>query len=261
MDHTEPRGPRNRRVVELARRIKRVGSDSSELLLEGERTVGEALRAGLTLSTVIVAEGHAEKFETSKLRQQLKESVEVLVVTHKAFERLATAVAPQPLLAIATTPKAATVEQFGVNDFALVLINVADPGNVGTLIRVADATNATCVVVIGGADPWRPKVVRSSAGSVLRVPLIRGDNAADELCRLQSAGAKIVASDARMGVPHNSGVLSGPLAIVLGSETRGLDRSLDSLVDEWVHIKMPGNAESLNVAMSGTLLAYEATYH
>lgn len=254
----EPLGPRNRRVVELARRIKGIGIDSRELLLEGERTVGEALDAGLKLTSVIVAESHADAFCSSTLRRRLSESVEILVLTAKAFERLAPAVTPQPILAIAVTPKAEVPEQFGANDFALVLIDVGDPGNVGTLIRVADATKATCVLVIGGADPGRPKVIRSSAGSVLRVPVVRGDNAVNELARLRTAGAKIVASDARLGVAHDSGVLSGPLAIVLGSESHGLDRSLDSLVDEWVHIKMPGNAESLNVAMAGTLLAYEA---
>ena len=252
-------GPSNRRVVELRRLIERPGANPTEIVLEGERTVGEALDAGLRLITVVVPERGIRDFNRSSLCRRLEDSVEVLVVRDKVFERLAPSVTPQPMLAVTERPRARVPTNFGANDFALVLVGVADPGNVGTLIRVADATGAVCVVVAGGADPWRPKAVRSSAGSVLRVPVVSGADAYEMLRRLRAAGAKIVATDAREGSSHDSGVLKGPLAIVLGSESHGLDRSIDSLVDVRVRIEMPGNAESLNVAMAGTLLAYEAS--
>lgn len=251
-------GPNNRRVAELRRLVARPAADPTETVLEGERTVAEALDAGLRPTTVVVPERGIGDFNSSALRLRLDDSVEVLVVRDRVFERLAPSVTPQPMLAVVERPVAALPKGFGVDDFALVLVGVADPGNVGTLIRVADATAAACVVVAGGADPWRPKAVRSSAGSVLRVPVVTVHDAHQTLKSLRDGGAKIVATDVREGVPHDSGVLEGPSAIVLGSESHGLDRSIDPLVDARVRIEMPGSAESLNVAMAGTLLAFEA---
>ena len=112
-------------------------------------------------------------------------------------------------------------------------------------------------VVVGGADPWVPKAVRASAGSVLRVPVVAA-TAAAALDALRVAGARIVAADAHNGEPYDSGVLaagSGPVALVLGSESHGLDPSLP--IDCRVRIPMAGGAESLNVAMAATLLAFE----
>ncbi|MCQ3806222.1 MAG: RNA methyltransferase [Acidimicrobiaceae bacterium] len=259
MDRDLVKGPSNRRVVELRRLIERPGARPTETVLEGDRTVGEALDAGLRPTTVVVPERGIGDFDRSSLRSRLDGSVEVLVVRDKVFQRLAPSVTPQPVLAVIERPAAQVPTSFGVDDFALVLVGVADPGNVGTLIRVADAAGAVCVAVAGGADPWRPKAVRASAGSVLRVPVVSGDDVHEMLRRFRGAGAKIVATDVREGLRHDSGVLTGPLAIVLGAESGGLDRSIDSLVDVRVRIDMPGNAESLNVAMAGTLLAFEAS--
>ena len=258
MDRGPVKGPNDRGVVELRRLLERPAANPTEAVLEGERTVAEALDAGLHPTTVVVPERGIGDFNRSPLGSRLCDSVEVLAVRDRVFERLAPSVTPQPLLAVIKRPAARLPNGFGADDFALVLVGVADPGNVGTLIRVADATAAACVAVVGGADPWRPKAVRSSAGSVLRVPVVTDHDAHQTLRSLRAAGAQIVATDVREGVSHDSGVLRGPLAIVLGSESHGLDRSIDSLVDARVRIGMPGNAESLNVAMAGTLLAFEA---
>ncbi|MDE0065392.1 MAG: RNA methyltransferase [Acidimicrobiaceae bacterium] len=259
MDRIEVKGPNSSRVVELRRLIDRVGANSEEIVLEGERTVREALDARLRLLTVVVPERNSDEFADSALRERLDDTVEILVLRDRAFERLAPSVTPQPMLAVAPRPQARMPTRLDEDDFVIVLAGVADPGNVGTLIRVADATAAACVVVVGGADPWRPKAFRSSAGSLLRVPVVRATDMHTSLSRLRAAGARIVATDVREGIPHDSGVLKGPLAIVLGSESHGLGHGIDSLVDDWVRIDMVGDAESLNVAMAGTLLAYEAS--
>jgi TrmH family RNA methyltransferase len=161
------------------------------------------------------------------------------------------------MLALVPRPVSDVPAAFGADDVALVLTEVSDPGNVGTLIRVADAVGALVVVCVGGADPWGPKVVRSSAGSVLRVPVVQLDGVDAASAALRAAGARVIGTDVREGEPHDGGVLAGPVAIVLGSEPHGLDRDAVD-VDAWVRIDMPGNTESLNVAMAGTLLAYEA---
>ena len=247
-------GARNRRITELRRLIGRRGSRSPQIVLEGPRTVAEALDAGHVPTTVIVPESGRDQ----PLLDDLPAAAEVLVMRDRAFGRLAPSVTPQPMLAIVPRPVAALPASFAADDIALVLVDVADPGNVGTLIRVADAVGAMGVVSVGGADPWGPKAVRSSAGSVLRVPVVVADSPADVSAAVRAAGARMIGTDVREGEPHDGGVLEAPVAIVLGSEPHGLDRSIDDLIDAWVRIDMPGNTESLNVAMAGTLLAFEA---
>lgn len=246
-------------MVELRRVLGRRGSQSAEIVLEGPRTVGDALAAGIAPTTVIIPESGVDDDAARRVVEQLDPFVETLVVRDRVFGGLAPSVTPQPMLALAARPIADFPDSIGVEDVVLVLVEVGDPGNVGTLVRVADAVAARSVVVVGGADPWGPKAVRASAGSVLRVPVVAGSDLEPALRSLRDAGARVVATDARRGRPHDSGVLTGGVAIVLGSEPRGLDRrALDPLVDDWARIDTPGSAESLNVAMAGTLLAYEA---
>ncbi len=247
-------------MAELRRLIAGLGPRSGAVVLEGPRTVGEALDAGLSLRTVAVPESQAAAGAVVGVCERLGPDADVLVVADPVFERLAPSVSPQPMLAVADRPAAELPSAVGADDLVLVLIGVADPGNVGTIVRAADAFGAAAVVAVEGADPWGPKAVRASAGSVLRVPVVTGLGAAEALSGLRRAGARIVAADPRSGRPHDSGPLAGGgIAVVLGSEPRGLDRAaIDGLVDDWVRIDMVGRAESLNVAMAATLLAYEA---
>ena len=182
-----------------------------------------------------------------------------MALTDQAFQSVAPAVSPQPMLALVDKPRATMPRSMARDDLVLVLVGVSDPGNTGTIIRTAEACEACCVVVVGGADPWAPKAVRASAGSVLRVPAVLAADAGVALKALRAAGASVVAADSSEGEPHDSGALAGqsPVALVLGSESHGLDRSIYDQVDRRVRIGMAGDTESLNVAMAATLLAFE----
>ncbi len=253
-------GPRNRRVAELRRLIRKRSPTVPYAILEGPRSVAEAAAAGIKPSLVAVPQRALDAAEVKAVLEGLHPGTTLLVISDGVFDSLAPATTPQPMLAIAERPNAGIPRTMEAGDLALVLIDVADPGNVGTIIRSAHACAVRCVVVVGGADPWAPKAVRSSSGSMLRVPVVRRRDAADAIGALRAAGAAIVATDVRSGLPHDSGVLSadrGPVAVLVGSEARGLDRSLDDLVDCWVRIDMAGGTESLNVAMAATLLAFE----
>ncbi len=249
-------GPKHPRIAELRRLFGRRSSRSAEIILEGPRTVGEALDAGHMPATVIVPEMAADFPDIRLLHHRFDDDVEYLVVRDHVFEKLAPSVTPQPMLAVVPRPQAEIPAETDDGDVFLVLIEVSDPGNVGTLIRAADAVAARAVIVAGGADPWGSKAVRASAGSVLRVPVISGIDAADAIDALQGIGVSVVGTNVHDGEPHDGGVLARPCAIVLGSEPHGLDDATG--VDAWCRIDMPGRTESLNVAMAGTLLLYEA---
>ena len=230
------------------------------MVLEGARTVSEALAAGIEPSLVAAAQSAIDSSPVRDVLGRLAPGVEVVALTEQAFQSVAPAVSPQPLLALVSKPQAAMPGALAQGDLMLVLVGVSDPGNTGTIIRTAEACAARGVVVVGGADPWAPKSVRASAGSVLRVPVVAVTHAEAALKALRAAGAALVAADPAEGEAHDSGVLAagnGPVALVLGSESHGLDPSLHELMDCRVRIAMAGETESLNVAMAATLLAFE----
>ena len=247
-------------MAELRRLIRRRSPTQPSVVLEGPRLVAEACEAGLRPWLVAVPASAGGRADVAAVVDRLDDGAEVLVVADAAFKSLAPTVSPQPMLAAFERPTAAIPEALAPADLVLVLVGVADPGNAGTIVRAAAACAARCVVISGGADPWAPKAVRASAGAMLRVPVAAAADPADALKALRLAGATIAATDVRQGVPHDCGVLgAGPLAVVVGSEARGLDRAaLSPLVDHWVRIPMAAAAESLNAAMAATLLAYQA---
>ena len=213
---------------------------------------------------MITAESSRDSPPVADVLDRLAPDVDVVVLTDRAFESVAPAASPQPVLALVDKPRAVVPASLAPDDLVLVLVGVSDPGNTGTIIRTAEACAARCVVVVGGADAWAPKTVRASAGSVLRVPVVQAADAAAALEALRVAGAVIVAADSGEGERHDSGVLAagqGPVALVLGSESHGLDESICGLADHRVRIPMAGDTESLNVAMAATLLAFEYRRH
>ena len=239
--------------------MRRRTPGDNTVVLEGPRTLSEALASGIEPSVVVAAASVIDSPPVADVLEQLAAGVELLALTDQAFQSVAPAVSPQPMLALVDKPRAVMPGSLAHGDLVLVLVGVSDPGNTGTIIRTAEACASRCVVVVGGADPWAPKAVRASAGSVLRVPVVLVADAGTALKALRAAGASVVAADSREGEAHDSGVLAeqSPVALVLGSESHGLDHSIYALADRRVRIPMAGDTESLNVAMAATLLAFE----
>ena len=147
------------------------------------------------------------------------------------------------------TPDPTVLERAG---FVVVADRVSDPGNLGTILRSAEAAGVEVVVLTPGTvDVFNPKVVRASAGALFHVPVL-----ATDLASVRQAGLRLVGTSSHRGTPHVEADWSGRLAIVAGSEAHGLDD--DGSIDEWVQIEHRGRAESLNVAMAVTVLCFEA---
>ncbi len=139
-------------------------------------------------------------------------------------------------------------------DAGLVVVadGIADPGNLGTILRSAEAAGVKAVVLTPGTvDPFNPKVVRASAGSLFHVPVV-----AAELAAVGAAGLRLLGTSSHHGTPHDDVDWTGRVAIILGSEAHGL--AAEAPVDEWVRIAHAGRAESLNVAMAATVLCFTA---
>ena len=169
------------------------------------------------------------------------------------LERVASTERPQPNLAVVTMPERSG--SLAGADTVIVADRLNDPGNLGTILRSAEAAGIDAVVLTpGSVAPFNPKVIRAAAGALFHIPVLEAD-----LDVVRRAGFRLIGTSSHQGVPHTAADWSGRLAIVVGSEAHGLPD--DAPIDQWVRIEHRGRAESLNVAMATTLLAFEAARH
>ena len=213
--------------------------------IEGDKLVREARTSGAALETVFVREGYPGERDFP---------CEVIEVTDGVMDALATAGTPQSLCAVARTPAAALPQTF--RGTVLLLEDVQDPGNVGTLIRTADALGAGAVILSPKcADPFSPKTLRASMGSVYHLPVYVADIPA-ALRTLNAQGYTCLC-----GHLKGSEVLppkTSQMALLVGNEGNGVTDASAALCYCY-RLPMPGKAESLNAAIFGSILLYELT--
>jgi TrmH family RNA methyltransferase len=144
-------------------------------------------------------------------------------------------------------------------NLVIILDQLQDPGNLGTLIRTADAIGARALVLLEPCvNPFDPKTIRGTMGSLFSMPFVRTDNLADLFTRLDRSSYRPVGADGRRGSPPwQSNILVGSVALVLGNEARGLSPELYAYLSDYVSLPLRGRAESLNVAVAGGTLGYE----
>lgn len=240
----EPLAFTNSKVQRLRRLLGRrsARSDEGAFVVEGPVLIGEAVAAGWHVEAEFVSPG-GEAASRAPL-EELADGV---------LERVASTERPQPNLAVVRIPdRGEPSAALAVAGFVLVADRIADPGNLGTILRSAEAAGVDAVVLTSGSvDPFNPKVVRASAGALFHVAIVDA-----ELADVRAAGLRMVGTSSHRGDRHVDADWSGRVAVVLGNEAHGLADEAD--VDDWVRIDHLGRAESLNVAMAATVLAFEA---
>jgi len=225
-------------------------------VVEGATLLAAALDAGASVEAVYVGAGAPGDDVTVQVERALAAGARVFELGPGVLERVADTVTPQPSLAVVRMPEA-TLDDLAGATFVVVCVDVRDPGNTGAVIRVADASGADGVVCCDGtADPFNPKTVRASAGSVLHVPVVAGGEPDTVLETLGRRGLRRLAASSRAGAPYTDVDLGAPLALVLGNEASGLPPSLDDHIDGHVTVPMLGRAESLNVATAAAVLCF-----
>jgi TrmH family RNA methyltransferase len=244
---------RNARVAAARRLHQRTQRRESGLFLaEGPQAATEAVRAGRVTELFVTgpaAERHPEL---------LVSDVPVRRVDATVLAALAETRSPQGIVAV-TRIVTATLDAVvaAAPRLVVVLVDVADPGNVGTIVRTADAVGADAVVLAGAsADAWGGKTVRASAGSVLHLPIVTGRSADGAVRALRSAGLCIAATDVRADTPLGSADLTEPTAWLFGNEARGLSRELVTSAEIAVRVPIFGRAESLSVATAAAVCLY-----
>lgn len=237
-------------------------ANGSRLLLDGAHLVQEALDAGARLEQVAVTARHLDDdSEIAALANTLtRDGVEVLSVTDPVMSALSPVRSPSGIVAIAAR-KPTPVTGICQHPSALIVaaVDVQDPGNLGALLRAAEAGGATGAIVSGAsASPFAWKAVRGSMGSILRLPVAVDLTPSALVACARKFGLRSVASVARDGQPPDAIDWSRPTVVFVGGEGPGLGDEVVAACDARVTIPMQAPVESLNVAVSAALLVYEA---
>ena len=203
----------------------------------------------------------SESFESSGQMEAVRDVCEPLVVSDKIFEAMADTCTPQGILALVRQPSC-DLEQMisaGPVPFFLILERIQDPGNLGTILRTAEAAGCTGIIMSRDTvDIYNPKVIRSTMGAVYRVPFFYADSLEQTVERLKEKGFRIYAAHLQGSVSFDSPDYCQPCACLIGNEGNGLSQSLADLAHQRIRIPMEGKAESLNAAVSAALIMYEA---
>jgi TrmH family RNA methyltransferase len=227
--------------------------DEGRFVIEGPVSTAEAVAAGWHCLMQFVPAGSNVRVEGAGPVQELAEGV---------FERVGSTKSPQPPLTVCEIQTGTAAEALADASFVVVLDGVNDPGNLGTILRSAEAAGVDAVVLTpGSVDVYNPKVVRASAGAIFHVPVVNATLDEVASAGFVLAGTSSHAFDGRTVVAHTDAELVGRIAIVMGNEAAGLPDDWNDEVgpiDVWVTIPHRGRTESLNVAMATTVLVFEA---
>jgi len=248
-------GPTSASVKRLRRLLERRAAREEEqaFVVEGPKLLAEAMRSGADILDVFVPAG----VEDSAVQRAVAGGARLHVLASGVLERVSDTVTPQPVAAVVRRTNV-DLDALESRQFFVVCVDVRDPGNLGTVLRIAEGSGAGGVICCeGSVDAYSPKTVRASAGSLFHVPVVAGGEPLEVLDRMGRWGVHRLGTDAHRGVPYDSVDLTAPTALVLGNEAHGLPGNLVAELDGTVTIPMVGRTESLNVGMAAAVLCFE----
>lgn len=258
-----PRSPSVRRAAKLAKKSERVAT--GRFLLEGPQAVREALMYRPELVDEIYATPAAldRHPELESLAADVRQRIEL--ASEAVIASMADTVTPQGVVAVARSFPLGVAEVFAAAPKLIAIMHeVRDPGNAGTVIRAADAAGADAVVFAGECiDPFHPKVVRSTTGSLFHVPVAIAPDLAALIATARDAGLQVLAADVRgddLTVARDDGTLAQPAAWLFGNEARGLDEDSRALADRSLKVPIYGAAESMNLATAASVCLYQSAF-
>jgi TrmH family RNA methyltransferase len=242
-------------------------TDTGDCAIEGLRILEEAIRSGLRFSSVFFRE--SAQAAADRLLPQIGAQVETLLLPDKLFDSLVPSESPQGVAALVR------LKEFSLNDVLerlqvgpiVVLAGLQDPGNLGTILRSAEAFGSAGIVLgEGTVSPFNSKVVRASAGSVFRLPTIHGQTShgksaaklEEVSAKLRAQGVRLIATSSHKGTQLDQADLKGATAIFFGNEGSGLPRDVMAKMDESIAIPHTAQVESLNAGVAASIVLYEA---
>ncbi len=258
-----PRSPRVRAVAKLTKRSAR--GETGLFLLEGPQAVREALtyRPDAIVELFATPSAIDRHGELRDLASGV--GLEIDYATEAVLDAMADTVTPQGVIAVARQFPVSVRDVFAASPRLIAVCEeVRDPGNLGTIIRAADAAGADAVVLTGRTvDPYNPKVVRATTGSLFHLPIALSVELAPVLGLARGAGLRVLAADVKgedLLAARDEGLLAEPTAWLFGNEARGLEDAALTLADRALRLPIYGRAESLNLATAASVCLYESAF-
>lgn len=254
--------PLVKRIRLLANRKHR--REQGAFVVEGIQPVWRAITAGWHIEALVVGqELRPDSPAAAMVDEQEARGIRVARLSHELFTRLSSREGPTGLAAIVRSRQPVLADlNPGPDSVFVALHRIGNPGNLGTIIRTADAAGGGGVILIGDTtDPYAPAAVKASMGSLFALNVVRVPAQEPFLTWAGENGVEIVAASGQADVAHWDASYRPPLAVLLGSEGEGLPADLQARADQRIKIPMTGTAESLNVAAAAAVLLYEVRRH
>lgn len=250
---------RSHPAVKRFRALRAHGEDEGLCVLEGGKLLAEALRAGIEIVEVAASPRARRAEPGAALLAQLESGgASVRHVSEEVLASLSEVEQDQGLVAVARRRAFPEDALFTETPLVLVAAGIQNPGNVGALLRTAEAAGATGAYLAGCTDPWSWKALRGAMGSTFRLPHRRLAGVEEALARVHARKVTVYATGSGQGTPYDGADLRGPCALLLGNEGSGLDPRVQAAADGALLIPMSGETESLNVGVAAGVLLFEA---
>ncbi len=251
-------GRHNALVKEMRRAFSRAElTEAGDCAIEGVRILEEAIRSGLRFHAVFFSE--SAEGQAKRLLPQIGAHVETAVLPDKLFASIVPSETPQGVAALVRYRQSALQDlltRAALGPF-VVVTGLQDPGNLGTILRSAEAFGAAGVILgEGTVSPFNSKVVRGSAGSIFRLPVVRV-KLVEVMPHLREKSVRLVATSSHKGVPLPEADLSSPIAVLIGGEGAGISKDVMGKIDEVVAIPHAPQVESLNAGVAASIVLYE----
>ncbi|MCX7745652.1 MAG: 23S rRNA (guanosine(2251)-2'-O)-methyltransferase RlmB [Clostridia bacterium] len=238
---------------------KKNRDEKKEYFIEGIRFVEEALKEKADIKRILVCDAvKAVKGGEEILRKVQEAKLEVVYVSDKVFRELSDTKTPQGILAVIREKRYAANQILTENNFLMILDSITDPGNMGTIIRTADAAGVSGIILSKGCvDVYNPKVLRSTMGSIFRIPVFSCEDLVETVEWLKSENIRVYAAHLDGRTSYFQLEMKKNIAVIIGNEANGISNEVALAANELVKIPMLGRAESLNASVAASLLMYE----
>ena len=234
---------------------KKYRDERNEFIVEGIKMVGEAIKEEANIKNIIICD---DCYNNCEIPSELKYEIakrKIIYVSQKVFDSITDVTNPQGILAVVEKNKVNDIDY--KQDFFLILDDIQDPGNIGTILRTADSINLNQIIVSSKtADAFNPKVVRSTMGAIFRINVIVCDDLSGVISQLKKHKVKIAATDLKTDKSIYD-VDYKKTAVIIGNEANGVSEKLLERADVKIKIPMTGKTESLNAAVATGIILYE----
>ncbi|MDP3025489.1 MAG: RNA methyltransferase [candidate division Zixibacteria bacterium] len=235
-------------------------NSKGRFLIEGVRLCQEALSSDWEVELILFSGEFSESSVGQRLIEEFsKRGIEVFGIKKKEIEKLTDTETPQGIVALVKKKKfTLSKDILKKSSLLLGLDNIRDPGNLGTMIRTADAAGTNGVLLSKGCvELYNPKVIRSTMGSIFHLPVVEGLDLKEVLPEMKVSGFKIFSSEVHQGKDYTKISYPEKICLLIGGESSGISKEVSNLADERIKVPIFGKAESLNASVAAGILLYE----